>query len=62
MVVALVEVSKRAGVSSRYAPLMSIFLGVLGVWAYTGQTEWLSGIVLGLSAAGLYSGVKTTVK
>lgn len=65
VVIGVVEVIKQAGnVSSRYAPLLSLVLGCLGVYlasgfALTGALV-LEGIVVGLSAAGLYSGAKKT--
>lgn len=63
VIVGLVAVAKKAGMTSRYAPLLSVFLGVVGVWVFNDQnTLWLAGVVIGLSSAGLYSGVKATVK
>lgn len=64
VVVGVVEAIKQGfSMSSRYAPLMSILLGVAGVcgvaMSFSG-TLVLEGVVVGLSAAGLYSGAKKT--
>jgi hypothetical protein len=54
-IVALVEALKRSGMDSKYAPLTAIAIGiafglVLG--------DWIGGLILGLSASGLFSGLK----
>ena len=55
----LVEVIKRTGlVDSRYMPLIAILLGGVGAW-YLGFTI-LGGVVMGLTAVGLYEGIKGT--
>jgi len=59
IIVGLVEVIKRVtGVDSKFAPLLSIILGILLSWAgtfYGTATEFLfTGIIAGLSASGLY--------
>lgn len=65
IVIGLVQVCKIAGLPSRVAPMLSILLGVgasfllpldgnLGVII-------LEGIMVGLSASGLYSGAKATI-
>lgn len=64
IVVGVVSAIKKAGVTSRYAPLLSIVLGIIGVYlisdfALTGATA-LQGVLAGLSASGLYSGTKAT--
>lgn len=58
--VALVEVAKRTGLPTRFAPLLAVVLGLLGTVAL-GHFDIINGVVVGLSAAGLYSGVKTTL-
>ncbi len=65
LVVGLTEASKALGVSSRYAPLVSITLGVLGTigvtfFEPTAQVV-LMGLAIGLSASGLYDFSKKTV-
>lgn len=63
LVVGLVQVVKTLGLPSRFAPLASVLLGV-GIEALVGGTiahMVIVGAIVGLSAAGLYSGTKTTV-
>lgn len=65
IIVALAELVKKLGLDKRYIPLVDLALGVLsGVLInviYMGM-NWIEGIVigtaLGLSACGLFSGVK----
>lgn len=60
VIVALVEVGKRLGISSRLAPLLALALGIGGF--YIGQVDTvMNGILFGLTASGLYSGVRATV-
>jgi hypothetical protein len=65
VVIALVEVAKSVGLPSRFAPLLSVLLGVgslLLLAFFQPATEIIfTGLVVGLSAAGLYSGVKATL-
>ncbi len=68
VIVALVEGAKRAGLSARWAPVLAVVLGLTcGLLAQLAVVAprvdvWYeaagAGIVLGLSAAGLYSGTK----
>ena len=68
LIVVLVELAKRYGLDSRYAPLASIAFGVLfavlGRLAeiHPGVAEWYEvvviGLLAGLTASGLYSGQK----
>jgi len=62
--VGIVEVLKRAKVSSRFLPICSLFIGVcLSILAFTLTTNAvMSGLVVGLSAMGLFTGTKTTIK
>jgi hypothetical protein len=66
-IVGLVEVCKDLGLPTRAAPACSVIFGVLAAFAqfYAGTWPWIQaavlGIALGLSAAGLYSGVKTVI-
>jgi L-cystine uptake protein TcyP (sodium:dicarboxylate symporter family) len=64
VIIGIVEVVKRAGVPTKYSPLVSLLLGLLfGV--FYGEA-WIEGIILGLmaglSATGLYSGSKNIFK
>lgn len=61
LVVALVEAAKRAGLPAAYAPIAAVAFAIPLVALLGGaiDTEALvTGIVAGLSAAGLYSGTK----
>lgn len=62
LIMGLVAVFRRAGVTARYLPLLALLFGVLGTWVVSGQTDWISGLVLGLTASGLYSGTKSVVR
>ena len=60
-VLALVEVAKRLGVPGQYAPLVSVVLSVALSLLVSGVdvTHAVEGLMLGLSASGLYSGVRS---
>ena len=60
IVTGLVQAFKMAGLTSKYAPITAIVLAVV-IGYFTG-VDALTGIIYGLSSAGLYSGVKATVK
>lgn len=65
LILAIVEVAKQSGLNSRYAPAVSVLAGILiGVFFAGYETvSWniLAGLIAGLSASGIYSGVKKTV-
>lgn len=63
VVVAVVSVAKKAGLATRYAPLLALALGAVGGYFYVeqGTVGVLVGITMGLAASGAYSGVKSTV-
>ena len=61
LVIGLLEVIKRAEVvNNKYVPLISIFIGgILGIAVNGGNVDGvLIGITYGLSAVGLYTGIK----
>src|SRR6476646_6639167 len=65
--VAIVQAIKMTGrVPDKYAPIASILVGIIiafvshGTATTMGQTI-LSGVMYGLMASGLYSGIKTTM-
>lgn len=65
IVLGVVQAIKVAGLPTKWAPLTSIVLGivaasVIGGWSFSG-TIVVQGVIAGLSAAGLWSGVKTTI-
>jgi hypothetical protein len=66
LVVAIVQVFKMTGVSGKWSPLISLGVGIgLGFLVgedHTIQHILLSGVIYGLSASGLYSGVTSTQK
>lgn len=65
LVVGLTEVAKQFGLPSRYAPLWAVGLGVLatlGLAFFDLATQViLTGVAIGLSAAGLYDFGKKTI-
>lgn len=63
IILGVVSMVKGLGVPSKWAPLISIALGI-GAAALLGGTPFvivMSGIVVGLTASGLYSGAKATI-
>jgi hypothetical protein len=58
LVLALIELLKGLGLPGRFAPLASVALGFAAAFVL-GQAA-LQGLVIGLSAAGLYSGSKAS--
>jgi hypothetical protein len=70
LIVALVELAKRLGCPDRYAPLVSLLLGLVTAFGAVAAIpfppqHWfltvLIGVGLGLGASGLYSGARTTL-
>lgn len=64
-VVALLRMVGLTGSTNRFAPLYALILGVAGsflVPSATVQLTIIAGITIGCVAAGVYSGVKTTVQ
>ena len=62
VILGLVQVAKQVGLPSKFAPLVSIALGV-GLVALTGaswQADIVQGIIAGLAASGLWSSSKAT--
>ncbi|MBA4550116.1 hypothetical protein H1R82_13205 [Thermoactinomyces intermedius] len=65
IILGVCEVLKQLGLPNRWAPLASLALGVVaGVFFLPGSIleGVLQGLVLGLSASGLYSGPKNLIK
>lgn len=65
LIIAIVSAIKTAGMSSRYAPILSICLGV-GLFYFFGDNfdvvdSIFIGLIAGLSASGLYSGAKASL-
>jgi hypothetical protein len=67
-IVGLVQVVKDLGMPYNYAPLCAVLFGLAAGFAqfYAGELPWISaavtGIALGLSAVGLYSGARTVAQ
>ena len=60
----VIEAFKVLGMSTRFAPVLSIGLGLLGAYVLTGSFDtaaMFQGVLAGLSASGLYSGVRKTL-
>jgi len=66
LTVGLTEVIKRVGVPDKFIPLTAVVVGiilvVLGDITTLTTLSVISGIAVGLSAIGLFSGVKNTIK
>lgn len=68
IIIGIVEVAKQTGLPTRYAPLVSLLLGVLLTTAYAiadqsfSAASVLMGLTFGLSASGLYSGVRAVTE
>lgn len=64
LVIGLAEVCKRLGLPSRFIPLVDVGLGLLsgvgvyGTMGYDLMTSIVIGLAVGLSACGLFSGIK----
>ena len=62
VIVGIVEVLKKIGITEKLAPLISLILGVIFGILYASEGNYKQGVLLGiyfgLSASGLYSGVK----
>jgi len=64
VIVGIVSVARKAGLSTRYAPVFALVLGAVGGYFYIAEDVMgvLVGITMGLAASGAYSGVKTSIK
>jgi hypothetical protein len=66
LIIGVVGVLKNSGLPTRFAPLVSLLLGIMGVFLLPYDLsvgiQVLLGIGTGLSASGLYSGTKATAK
>lgn len=63
LVIAICQAIKYAGVNTRFIPIIALVLGMGGAFFFEG-VSWLatvSGIVLGLTSSGLFSGFKATI-
>lgn len=64
VILGVVQAIKMAGIPKKYSALIAIVLGAGAASALNGfdMNSLLQGIAAGLSAAGLYSGTKATLK
>lgn len=64
LIVGIVEMFKRAGVSKKLLPFIGVILGIAIGVVYVTDFDWKQGVLvgamLGLSASGLYSSSKNT--
>ncbi|MGE5396392.1 MAG: hypothetical protein ACM3MK_02510 [Chitinophagales bacterium] len=63
----LVEVAKRAGLNNRYCPIVAIVLGLMAGIGLRDPAQniaigILEGLILGLSAVGMYSGARNVLQ
>ena len=60
IIIGLIEVIKKVGLPNKYAPLVSVALGLFFGFVYldTYKEGLIVGLMVGLSATGLYSGSK----
>ncbi|MBS4209453.1 hypothetical protein [Bacillus sp. FJAT-50079] len=66
LIMGIVEMFKKAGVNKKYLPFIALAIGIIIGVVYVAAMDWkqgvLVGMMLGLSASGLYSGAKSTMK
>jgi uncharacterized membrane protein (DUF441 family) len=66
IILGIVQALKMSDIPDKYAPIISIFVGVIIAFITNEATLWgqniLSGLVYGLSASGLYSGTKSVMQ
>jgi hypothetical protein len=64
VVVGLTQVVKKAGVNTRYIPLVAIAFGILYVLAVSGVNveAFIQGTIVGLTSVGAYRTVEKTVE
>lgn len=64
VIIGIVAALKMAGLPSRYAPILSLLLGMSLAYFLSpipNIENVVNGIIAGLSASGLYSGAKATI-
>lgn len=66
VVTGMVQLLKMSGLPKKYLPISSVILGVLSGYYYLAPDDLpraiFLGIIVGLSAVGLYSGTKNTMQ
>lgn len=65
IITGLIEVFKKLGLNTKFAPVISVILGLFFVFYMANYTAIadiaINGLIIGLSACGLYSGAKTLI-
>ena len=64
-IIGLAEAAKGFGLPAKWVPLLNLVLGIAGVCGLNGGVApelVFSGVVAGLTASGLYSGVKNVAQ
>lgn len=65
LILGLVELFKRGGLPAKFSPFVAVFFGLFFGIIYldvTTKEGIIIGLVLGLSASGLYSGTKNIIE
>ncbi len=66
VVTGMVQLLKMSGLPKKYTPISSLMLGILSGYYYLAPDDppkaIFMGIIVGLSAVGLYSGTKNTMQ
>lgn len=64
IIIGIVQAIKKVGLDTRYAPILSVVLGIAGAYFFIGtdSSSIILGIVAGLTSCGLWSGTKATIK
>ncbi|MBA4536726.1 hypothetical protein H1Z61_06090 [Bacillus aquiflavi] len=65
LIMGIVELFKRGGLPGKYSPFVAVIFGLLFGMFYLGvslKEGFVVGLMLGLSASGLYSGTREVVK
>lgn len=65
IITGLIEIFKKLGLNTKFAPVISVILGLFFAFLcgeYTVIADIvINGLIIGLSACGLYSGAKTLI-
>lgn len=66
LIMGIVELFKKAGVSKKILPLIALVIGIAIGVVYVANFDWKQGVLvgtmLGLAASGLYSSSKNTLE
>ena len=67
VIIAIVQLAKGLGLDNKFAPVLAVLIGIIGnlVAKFIGADIWelvIGGLIVGLSAAGLYDLAKNPAK